>query len=405
MPGEKHFVEAEELMAYLDGEVSEERSGEIALHLGTCADCKASVVEFGGISKRLSTWEVGESEEAMGPVVIAEIEKRAESRRVGKKHWNWKWNGRGVWAGATAMAAVLVGMVLFRGSGGVMPVARMTAERQEPESQTMLVQQEFQAAQGRRQMANQIASQLDKVDLERDVAGAEVRARAPMIARTSELVVITKDFDRVRAEIDAAVKTHQGYVGQLSVTGSGNNRVFEATLRIPSDKLDAVMADLKKLGRVESEQQNAEEVTREYVDLDARLVNARNAEKRLTDLLQNRAGRLTDVLDVEKEIQRVREQIETMTAEEKALVNRVSFATLNVSVREESKAQLVPDSMLNRLINAARSGYRNMLENVMAMVMLVLTAGPSLLLWIALLFLPLRWIWKRRQSLRQIFPN
>lgn len=303
------------------------------------------------------------------------------------------------------MAAVLVGMVLFRGSGGVMPVARMTAERQEPESQTMLVQQEFQAAQGRRQMANQIASQLDKVDLERDVAGAEVRARAPMIARTSELVVITKDFDRVRAEIDAAVKTHQGYVGQLSVTGSGNNRVFEATLRIPSDKLDAVMADLKKLGRVESEQQNAEEVTREYVDLDARLVNARNAEKRLTDLLQNRAGRLTDVLDVEKEIQRVREQIETMTAEEKALVNRVSFATLNVSVREESKAQLVPDSMLNRLINAARSGYRNMLENVMAMVMLVLTAGPSLLLWIALLFLPLRWIWKRRQSLRQIFPN
>jgi len=61
--------------------------------------------------------------------------------------------------------------------------------------------------------------------------------------------------------------------------------------------------------------------------------------------------------------------------------------------------------MLNRLINAARSGYRNMLENVMAMVMFILTSGPSLLLWIALLFLPLRWIWKRRQSLRQIFPN
>lgn len=230
----------------------------------------------------------------------------------------------------------MIGAVLVRESFRSEEPAQFSAYMgtPEPEPQTSAIQQAFQAAQARRQIANQ----LDKVDLKRDVAGAEERAGAPMIARTSELVVITKDFDRVRAEIDAAVKRRQGYVGQLSVSGSGNNHVFEATLRIPSDKLDAVTADLKKLGRVDSERQNAEEVTREYVDLDARLVNARNAEKRLADLLQNRTGRLTDVLDVEKEIQRVREQIEIMTAEEKALANRVSFATLNVTVREESKA-------------------------------------------------------------------
>src|SRR5262249_55176019 len=114
-----------------------------------------------------------------------------------------------------------------------------------------------------------------------------------MIARTAGLTLTTKDFDTARARLEEILKRHGGYIGDLNVnTSSGSARNFSATLRVPSDQLDAALADLRKLGRVETESQNGEEVTSQYVDLEARLTNARNTEERLTALLRDRTGKL-----------------------------------------------------------------------------------------------------------------
>lgn len=134
------------------------------------------------------------------------------------------------------------------------------------------------------------------------------------------------------------------------------------------------MADLKKLGHVESESQTGEEVTAQYVDLEARLSNARNTEQRLTEVLHQRTGKLSDVLDVEKEISRVREEIERMEAERKNLASRVAFLSLAVKISEDYRAQLQlsPDSVAGRLRNAAVRGYRSMTEGVISVMLFLL---------------------------------
>jgi len=151
------------------------------------------------------------------------------------------------------------------------------------------------------------------------------------------------------------------------------------------------------LGRVESESQSGEEVTEQYVDLEARLTNARNTELRLTDLLRQRTGKLSDVLAVEKSIDEVRGSIERMEAEKKNLGNRVDFATLTLRVTEDYKAQMqvLPTSLLTRFQNAAVDGYRGMVDGVAAVLLTLLSYGPSLLLWAALLFFPVRAAWRR----------
>jgi len=158
---------------------------------------------------------------------------------------------------------------------------------------------------------------------------------------------------------------------------------------VPADQLEAVMSELKKLGRVESESQTGEEVTQQYIDLEARLSNARNAEQRLTDILRQRAGKLADVLAVELEIDRVRGEIERMDGEKKNLTNRVTFATVTVKIAEDYKAELhaAPDSTPTRFRNAAVEGYRSMVEGVFSLVLFLLSYGPSLLVWGGLLFL------------------
>ena len=110
----------------------------------------------------------------------------------------------------------------------------------------------------------------------------------PMIARVAGITLTTKEFDKTRARLEEILKRHGGYMGELKVSAPADaGRSLTATLRIPAQQLDAAMAELKKLGRVEDESQGGEEVTQQYVDLEARLANGKHTEQRLTEILRS----------------------------------------------------------------------------------------------------------------------
>jgi len=126
---------------------------------------------------------------------------------------------------------------------------------------------------------------------------------------------------------------------------------------------------------------------KKFIDLAARLTNARNTEQRLTDLLRERTGKLPEVVEVEREISRVREEIERMQAQQKDMNNKVQFATIQVAVSEEYRAEIettIP-SAGTRLRNALIDGYHSAVESVLNAALLVLLFGPVLLLWSAVL--------------------
>jgi uncharacterized small protein (DUF1192 family) len=223
-----------------------------------------------------------------------------------------------------------------------------------------------------------------------------------MIAHTAQLTLVTKDFDGARAGVEHIVRGHQGYIAKLDVAASaGTARTLTATLRIPAAQLAAAISELKKLGRVTQESQNGEEVTQQYVDLKARLSNARVTEQRLDAILRERTGKVGDVLEVEREVARVRGEIERMEAERKNLENRVSYATIEVTVNEEYKAQMeiTPPSTGRELWNAAVNGYHGLADTVLSLAMALLQYGPTLLFWTALLFWPARLAWRKVRTL------
>jgi hypothetical protein len=219
-----------------------------------------------------------------------------------------------------------------------------------------------------------------------------------MIVRTASLALITNDFEKARAAMEETLKRHGGYIGQLTVSAPGESgRTLNATLRVPAGQLDAAMAELKKVGRVASEAQGGEEVTQQYVDLEARLANAKNSEQRLSEILRDRTGKLADVLEVEQAIEEVRGNIEQMEAERKNLAKQVDFATLTTTLTEEYQGQLhaVPVSTFTRIRNAAVDGYGTVTESLVNVVLFLFSYGPVLLLWGAVLFFPMRAIWRR----------
>ena len=117
-------------------------------------------------------------------------------------------------------------------------------------------------------------------------------------------------------------------------TGNEQQKMASLELRVPSDRFDAVVNGLTPIGKVQSVNVSAQDVGEEFVDLTARLANARRLEARLIELLANRTGRLSDVLTVERELARVRETIERYEGRLRYLQAHVAISSLTVQVQE-----------------------------------------------------------------------
>jgi hypothetical protein len=396
-----HPIEPEELMAYLDGELTADREAATSAHLGECAACQGLVAELRGVSQNLKVWKVEPPESATPPTIATALaESRPEPNSVSPAQRKWReifgprW-ATVAWAGGVAAVLVVVGALEFQVRPRYITLERqVTSDSSANRDHLALRESPGPTSAGKPAETVLLIAPEEK----EATTGHDLVANGPMIIRTAQLSLITQEFDQARAQLEVIVKRHRGYVGELKVNDTtGSRRTLTATLRIPADQLDATLAEVKTLGRVEAESQSGQDVTSQYVDLQARLSNARNTERRLTDLLRNRTGKLSDVLEVEQELDRVRGEIEQMEAERKNMSNQVSYATLNATIAEDYKAQLqvVPPSTSTRLRNAAVEGYRSMADGVVSLALFMLSTGPSLLLWGVVLFFPARLIWKK----------
>jgi hypothetical protein len=167
------------------------------------------------------------------------------------------------------------------------------------------------------------------------------KATPRKIIYTATTEILTRDFARSREALGVAVRKFGGYVAESNVSGaSGGTRHGTWKARVPVAYFDAFLRELGGLGEVENTQIGSEDVSEEFYDLEARLKNKRAEEERLLQHLKVSTGKLTEILQVEREISRVREEIERMEGRKRFLANQTDLTTVTVTIREAS--QLVP---------------------------------------------------------------
>jgi hypothetical protein len=138
-------------------------------------------------------------------------------------------------------------------------------------------------------------------------------------------------IERVR---DMARRTGAVIANTSMQDGRERVRAASLELRIPSDRFDAAVTGLAPIGKLESVNVSVQDVGEEYVDVAARMTNARRLEQRLIELLANRTGKLTDILRVESELARVRQEIERYEGRLRYLRARSSVSTLTIALHE-----------------------------------------------------------------------
>jgi hypothetical protein len=156
-----------------------------------------------------------------------------------------------------------------------------------------------------------------------------------LIVRTGQASIEVDSLEPSMAELRRLVQRVGGFVADASVQ-SGRNQLRSATLqlKVPASRFDELTQGLDPLGRLQSVNVAAEDVSEEFVDLTARVANGRRLEDRLVELLRTRTGKLQDVLSVERELARVREEIERMEGRMRFLKTSAQLSTLSVNLYE-----------------------------------------------------------------------
>ncbi len=433
MSATPHPIAPEEIMAHLDGELSPARAQSVSAHLESCATCQELAGSLHKTSQALSNWTVSAVPvNAKFEGLLSASAFNVSSKLSGSSGSKLRLVLGQRWKMLAAASASVVLLIMLIGLGAgryemSTRSSRLAAAQRVAEQETMatLQQQEltsrmdlaasapmpneekglaspadrFTRAEAPKQPSEGATKEFNRLEsYARVQRPIDAQAAAPMIARTVSLSLFAKDFESSRASLDAILVRHNGYAAELNVATPLNAaRSLQASLRIPAPQLPAVLAELKSLGRVEGETQSGEEVTQQHADLVARLKNSRETEQRLQAILTQRTGKISDVLEVEQEIARVRGEIEQMEAEQKNLEHRVDFATIDLKLSEEYKAKLdSPAPAISTLIhNAAVNGYRNVADTLLSIVLFFAEYGPVLIFWLFLFFIPAWLVWRR----------
>jgi hypothetical protein len=178
---------------------------------------------------------------------------------------------------------------------------------------------------------------LPPADGRADGAGGEAAKPAAQrrIIHTATLELLVEDIEKARQELLGLVEESKGFVAGSEAGGTpGAPRTGRWTVRVPAAGFAVFLEAAARLGEALHSRTDTQDVTEQFVDLEARLKNKRIEEERLQQHLKTSTGKLEDVLAVERELSRVRGEIEQAQGRLQKLADLTELSTVTVTLRE-----------------------------------------------------------------------
>ncbi len=231
-------------------------------------------------------------------------------------------------------------------------------------------------------------------------------ARGPRrLIRTVDLVLRVEDTEEVARRLQALTAAAGGYVAAAEAHREGGRLHYSLTLKVPGERLDAMVGEIRRLAdEVEREQLQTQDVTAQYVDLEARLKTLRATETELRALLaesRSRGHKAEDIMAIYRELLEIRTGVEQAQAQLAALSESTTYSTVNVTLRPTEAATPLTAaewSPLDTVRRSARSLVRALQVLADLAIFLLLVVAPVLLLLALPLWGLLRLLRRRRKA-------
>ncbi|MCX6157999.1 MAG: DUF4349 domain-containing protein [Ignavibacteriae bacterium] len=221
-----------------------------------------------------------------------------------------------------------------------------------------------------------------------------------MIIKTGSLTIEVEKYDETEAKINDIVKKYNGYIANGKSNQSSNgSKSGVITMKVPADKFDAVISDAGKIGKVISQSVQANDVTAEFVDLEARIKTQRDLEQRITKLLNEKAGKLTEVIEVEEKLSSVRQKIESIEGKMKLLRSQSDLSTLTLNINEPIiEATTSRRGFFYEIGQAIEHGLWGLTNNMSASISMIIATFPYIVIILIILLFVRKYLKKRKSS-------
>ena len=196
------------------------------------------------------------------------------------------------------------------------------------------------------------------------------------IIYTANLSLESKDYDAARAALDAALQAAGGYLESSSeYSGTDDSRSVSLTYRVPQENYDSFLAAIAEAGNVTYKNQQADDVTAQYLDVETRLENLKAQRTRLQQL-QQQADNLSDLLEIESSLTDVQSQIESWQSQMDWYSDQVEQCTVYVSLSEVSTYSPPSEGFGSRIASAFADGWQNFVDGVQQLAVTLAGAWP-----------------------------
>lgn len=180
------------------------------------------------------------------------------------------------------------------------------------------------------------------------------------LIKTGTLEFQTSDLGSTYQRIRNAAQVNSGFLSNESTVNEYDRIVQHLTIRVPSRNFDKLVdAVCKGVEHFDTKTIEALDVTEEFVDAEARLKTKKQVEQRYQDLLK-RANKISEILEIERQIGELRAEIESIEGRLRYLNNRVDYSTLDISFYKKTPEHRVVEE--NRFGRAFRNGWDGMVS-------------------------------------------
>lgn len=214
------------------------------------------------------------------------------------------------------------------------------------------------------------------------------------LIKESYLVFETENIDETYNHIVSIIKKYEGYIQDDSAEKNSYRNTRRLIVRIPTNKFQNTIDDVsEKVDYFDSKETTLRDVTEEFIDLEARLKAKEELEKRYLDLLK-KAKNVQELLEIERELSHIREEIEAKQGRLKYLQNKVSLSSINIEFYKVNAESKVTKSYGSKMWQAIVSGF----DGLSSFFLGILNIWPLILI-IAIVGLVIkRWLKKRNKK-------
>ncbi|QQS30976.1 MAG: DUF4349 domain-containing protein [Sphingobacteriales bacterium] len=216
------------------------------------------------------------------------------------------------------------------------------------------------------------------------------------IIKNASLRLQVKNYADGLKQVKQIVSQFGGAIGSENEANSAYRLENNLTIRVPSQQFDTLVSQLITVASyVESKQISSEDVTEQYVDIEARMNAKKQVEARYLEILK-KAVKIEEILSVERQLGLIREEIESAQGKLKYYDNRVQFSTINLNLYQQlDYTSPSPNrSLIGRIQEAFLNGWYGLIEFLVGLVYI----WPFLLIAFGGIFFVYRWRKKRKMQ-------